>query len=65
VTANHLLGGQPEFVRSRGLGERHALDNEQIIRRVTKIKRLDCYPEESVILTQLGVIGNLSAAFEH
>lgn len=30
-----------------------------------KIKRLDCYPEGSVILTQLGVIGNLSAALEH
>ena len=31
------------------------LDNEQIV----------CYPEGSVILTQLGVIGNLSAALEH
>lgn len=30
-----------------------------------KIKRFDCYPEGSVILTQLGVIGNLSAALEH
>jgi ketosteroid isomerase-like protein len=29
-----------------------------------KIKRFDCYPEGSVILTQLGVIGNLSAALE-
>jgi hypothetical protein len=29
-----------------------------------KIKRFDCYPEGSVILTQLGVIGNLSSAFE-
>jgi hypothetical protein len=27
-------------------------------------KRFDCYPEGSVILTQLGVIGNLSAARE-
>lgn len=27
-----------------------------------KIKRFDCYPEGSVILTQLGVIGNLGAA---
>lgn len=27
-----------------------------------KIKRFDCYPEGSVVLTQLGVIGNLSAA---
>jgi ketosteroid isomerase-like protein len=27
-----------------------------------KIKRFDCYPEGSIILTQLGVIGNLSAA---
>jgi ketosteroid isomerase-like protein len=30
-----------------------------------KIKRFDCYPEGSVILTQLGVIGNLEAALEH
>ena len=30
-----------------------------------KIKRFDCYPEGSIILTQLGVIGNLSAALEH
>ena len=30
-----------------------------------KIKRFDCYPEGSVILTQLGVIGNLSAVLEH
>ncbi|HEV3360887.1 MAG TPA: nuclear transport factor 2 family protein [Pseudonocardiaceae bacterium] len=30
-----------------------------------KIKRFDCYPEGSVILTQLGVIGNLDAALEH
>src|ERR1035438_5722686 len=29
-----------------------------------KIKRFDCYPEGSVVLTQLGVIGNLSAALE-
>ena len=29
-----------------------------------KIKRFDCYPEASIILTQLGVIGNLSAALE-
>jgi steroid delta-isomerase-like uncharacterized protein len=29
-----------------------------------KIKRFDCYPEGSVILTQLGVIGNLSAALK-
>jgi ketosteroid isomerase-like protein len=27
-----------------------------------KIKRFDCYPEGSVILTQLGVIDNLAAA---
>ncbi|HEY2577165.1 MAG TPA: nuclear transport factor 2 family protein [Streptosporangiaceae bacterium] len=27
-----------------------------------KIKRFDCYPEASIILTQLGVIGNLGAA---
>ena len=26
---------------------------------------IDCYPEGSVILTQFGVIGNLSAALEH
>lgn len=30
-----------------------------------KIKRFDCYPEGSVILTQLGVIGNLDAALDH
>jgi ketosteroid isomerase-like protein len=29
-----------------------------------KIKRFDCYPEGSVILTQLGAIGNLGAALE-
>jgi ketosteroid isomerase-like protein len=29
-----------------------------------KIKRFDCYPEGSVILTQLGVIGNLGAALK-
>jgi len=29
-----------------------------------KVKRFDCYPEGSVILTQLGVTGNLSAALE-
>jgi ketosteroid isomerase-like protein len=27
-----------------------------------KIRRFDCYPEASIILTQLGVIGDLSAA---
>jgi ketosteroid isomerase-like protein len=30
-----------------------------------KIKRFDCYPEGSVILTQLGVIDNLGAALGH
>jgi len=30
-----------------------------------KIKRLRLLPEGSVILTQLGAIGNLSAALEH
>ena len=30
-----------------------------------KIKRFDCYPEGSVILAQLGVIDNLSAALQH
>ena len=30
-----------------------------------KIKRFDCYPEATIILTQLGVLGNLSAALEH
>ena len=30
-----------------------------------KIKRFDCYPEGSIILTQLGVIGNLNAALGH
>jgi hypothetical protein len=29
-----------------------------------KIKRFDCYPEGSIVLTQLGVIGNLAAALE-
>jgi ketosteroid isomerase-like protein len=29
-----------------------------------RIKRFDCYPEGSIILTQLGVIGNLGAALE-
>ena len=29
-----------------------------------KIKRFDCYPEGSVILTQLGVIGDLNSALE-
>jgi ketosteroid isomerase-like protein len=30
-----------------------------------KIKRFDCYPEGSVILTQLGVIDNLGEALVH
>jgi ketosteroid isomerase-like protein len=30
-----------------------------------KIKKFDCYPEGSVILTQLGVIKNLEAAVSH
>ena len=30
-----------------------------------KIKRFDCYPEGSVILAQLGVLNNLSAALSH
>ena len=30
-----------------------------------KIKRFDCYPEGTIILTQLGVIDHLSAAFTH
>jgi ketosteroid isomerase-like protein len=30
-----------------------------------KIKRFDCYPSGSVILTQLGVIRNLDAALQH
>ena len=30
-----------------------------------KIRRFDCYPEGSVILTQLGVIKNLEAALSH
>ena len=30
-----------------------------------KIKRFDCYPEGTVILTQLGVIDNLGAALTH
>lgn len=30
-----------------------------------KIKRFDCYPSGSVVLTQLGVIGKLDAVLEH
>ena len=30
-----------------------------------KIKRFDCYPSGTVVLTQLGVLGDLSAALEH
>ena len=30
-----------------------------------KIKRFDCYPEASIILAQLGVLSNLSAALSH
>jgi ketosteroid isomerase-like protein len=30
-----------------------------------KIKKFDCYPEGSIILTQLGVIKNLEAAVTH
>lgn len=30
-----------------------------------KIKRFDCYPSGSVILTQLGVLRNLDAALQH
>ena len=30
-----------------------------------KIKRFDCYPEGSGVLTQLGVIGDLDAVLEH
>lgn len=30
----------------------------------SKIKRFDCYPEASVVLSQLGVIDNLSAVVE-
>ena len=30
-----------------------------------KIKRFDCYPEGTIILTQLGALGNLGAALEH
>jgi hypothetical protein len=46
------------------------MDNEQFVRSVVfelsdgKIKRFDCYPSGSVILTQLGVLGNLGAALE-
>jgi hypothetical protein len=29
-----------------------------------KIKRFDCYPSGTVVLAQLGVLENLSAAFE-
>jgi ketosteroid isomerase-like protein len=30
-----------------------------------KIKRFDCYPSGTVVLTQLGVFGNLDAVLEH
>jgi predicted ester cyclase len=30
-----------------------------------KIKRFDCYPEGTIILTQLGVFGHLDAALQH
>jgi steroid delta-isomerase-like uncharacterized protein len=30
-----------------------------------KIKRFDCYPSGSVVLTQLGVIGNLDTVLKH
>jgi hypothetical protein len=30
-----------------------------------KIKRFDCYPSGSVILTQLGVLSHLDAALQH
>jgi hypothetical protein len=30
-----------------------------------KIQKFDCFPEGSVILTQLGVISNLEAALTH
>jgi len=30
-----------------------------------KIKRFDCYPSGTVVLTQLGVFSNLEAALEH
>ena len=30
-----------------------------------KIRRFDCYPSGSVILTQLGVLGPLDAALQH
>jgi ketosteroid isomerase-like protein len=33
--------------------------------RGRKIKRFDCYPEGSVVLTQLGVIGALDSILEH
>jgi steroid delta-isomerase-like uncharacterized protein len=30
-----------------------------------KIKRFDCYPSGTVVLTQLGVIGNLDSVLQH
>jgi hypothetical protein len=30
-----------------------------------KVKRFDCYPSGSVVLTQLGVLGNLDAVLKH
>jgi hypothetical protein len=29
-----------------------------------KVRRFDCYPSGTVILTQLGVLNNLSAAYK-
>jgi hypothetical protein len=55
----------------------HCAGNEKFVRSVYqiacdvfelsdgKIKRFDCYPSESVILIQLGVLGNLDPALQH
>ena len=49
MTTFHLPGGKPG----------------SIAKARTKEKRFDCYPEGSIILTQLGAIGNLGAALKH
>jgi hypothetical protein len=50
-------------VHELDLMEREPLDG--LIQEMGITGRFDCYPEGSVILTQLGAIGNLSAALEH
>jgi hypothetical protein len=44
-----------------------SLENEKSIRNAYraagKIKRFDCYPSGTIVLTELGVLENLSAAY--